>query len=219
VLAGSPAEAAGIRSGDLIVAIDGTPIATFPDLQRIVGASGGKALSVVVERGGARVAIPVTPQVVRDPQGAEPPRATLGVRGTLQPEDPATALWLGVKETGNIIAQTMSFLGRLVAGEESAKEIGGPIKIAQASSQVFKSSGVGGLVTLAALLSVSIGLLNLFPIPLLDGGHLVFYAVEAIRGRPLTEVTQERLFRFGFAVVLMLMLFAIWNDLVHPFTG
>src|SRR5689334_15740267 len=102
-------------------------------------------------------------------------------------------------------------------GKESVDQLGGPIRIAQVSGQVA-TAGFVPLVHLAAVLSISIGLLNLFPIPLLDGGHLLFYAIEAARGRPLSERAQEYGFRFGLAVVLLLMLFATYNDILHLFS-
>ena len=109
----------------------------------------------------------------------------------------------------------MSYLGKLVTGRESPDQLSGPIGIARVSGEVAKVGGVGGLISLVALLSVSIGLLNLFPVPMLDGGHLMFYAFEALRGRPLSEKAQEIGFRIGLALVLMLMLFAGWNDILN----
>jgi regulator of sigma E protease len=116
----------------------------------------------------------------------------------------------------------VDYVGKLVTGRESADQLSGPIRIAQVSGQVASLGGLGGLITLVAVLSVSIGLINLFPIPLLDGGHLLFYALEALRGRPLSERAQEIGFRIGLAVVVMLMLFSTWNDISHliePFLG
>jgi regulator of sigma E protease len=106
-------------------------------------------------------------------------------------------------------------VGKLVTGRESTDQLSGPIRIAQVSGQVAGLAGLGGLVNLVAILSVSIGLINLFPVPMLDGGHLLFYAIEAVRGRPLSERAQEIGFRIGFALVIMLMLFATWNDILH----
>jgi regulator of sigma E protease len=219
VVAGSPAESVGIRAGDIVLSIDGQRIEVFADIPKIVSVSAGRPLDIQLERQGSRLTVSATPVAQTLPGSSQPPRGTLGIRGTLEPEGPVNAVWLAVKETGNIISQTMHFLSRLVVGEEDTKDLGGPIKIAQISKQVAETSGVSGLILLAAVLSVSIGLLNLFPIPLLDGGHLVFYAVEAARGRPLGTTTQEMLFRVGFAFVIFLMLFGIWNDIVHPFPG
>jgi regulator of sigma E protease len=125
---------------------------------------------------------------------------------------PVQSIGVGVHETFFIISQTLSYLSDVVMGRQSADQLGGPIRIAEVSSQVA-SVGFVPLLNLTAVLSVSIGLINLFPIPLLDGGHLLFYLIEAVRRRPLSERTQEIGFRIGLAVVLMLMMFATWNDL------
>jgi regulator of sigma E protease len=214
----SAAEKAGIRPGDVIVSVDGQAIATFPQLQTIIAASAGKSLALVVERAGGKVDIDVTPDSVPASAG-QPARGALGIAGTLQPEPPLKALWLGVEQTGQVVAQTFSFISQLVSGHGDTRDLGGPVKIAQISKQVADTSGLGGLITLTAFLSISIGLLNLFPVPLLDGGHLVFYAIEAVRGRPLKESTQELAFRVGFALVMMLMMFTLWNDIAHPALG
>jgi regulator of sigma E protease len=221
VTVGSPAERAGIHTGDVILAIDSTAIATFQDLQKIVGASAGKTLSVLVRRDGQDLTLTATPEAreVATESGERQVRGTLGVVGTLQPENPVRALWLGVEQTGEVIGQALSFIAQLFTGHGDTKELGGPIKIAQISKEVADTGGLSGLITLTAFISISIGLLNLFPVPLLDGGHLVFYAIEAIRGRPLKESTQEMAFRLGFALVMMLMMFAIWNDLANPYRG
>jgi regulator of sigma E protease len=129
--------------------------------------------------------------------------------------DPATAAWLGVKETWFVIDRTLSYIGGVFTGREAADQVGGPLRIAQISGQVATVGGLAALVQLAAVLSISIGLLNLFPVPLLDGGHLLFYAVEAVRGRPLSDRAQEMGFRIGLGLVLMLMVFATYNDILH----
>jgi membrane-associated protease RseP (regulator of RpoE activity) len=128
--------------------------------------------------------------------------------------DPATAAWLGVKETWFVVDRTLAYIGGVFTGREAADQVGGPLRIAQISGQVA-TIGLAALVHLAAVLSISIGLLNLFPVPLLDGGHLLFYAVEAVRGRPLSERAQEMGFRIGLGLVLMLMVFATYNDILH----
>jgi regulator of sigma E protease len=147
--------------------------------------------------------------------------AVLGVSRSMAPEDvktervdPLTAVWLGAAETWFVIDRTFSYLGGVIVGRECADQLGGPIRIAQISGQVATIS-LAALFHLTAMLSVSIGLLNLFPVPLLDGGHLLFYAIEAIRGRPLSERAQEIGFRIGLALVVMLMIFATFNDIIH----
>jgi regulator of sigma E protease len=131
---------------------------------------------------------------------------------------PTQAIWLGGEETWFVVDRTLSYIGGVIIGREAADQLGGPIRIAQISGQVA-TIGFAALVHLAAVLSVSIGLLNLFPIPLLDGGHLLFYAIEGIRGRPLSERAQEVGFRIGLAIVVMLMIFATFNDIVHLTTS
>jgi regulator of sigma E protease len=209
---GSPAAAAGFKVGDLITSIDGTKIDNFLDVQRIVNFSPGKPLTIEVDRGGALFTLRAVP-AEKDKKGM------LGITRSNEPGDvrtepvsPLEAVWLGADETWQVVSTTMTYLRDVVVGRQSADQIGGPIKIAQISGEVAKL-GFGPLVRLTALLSVSIGLLNLFPIPLLDGGHLLFYAIEVIRGRPLSERAQEVGFRIGLAIVLMLMIFAASNDL------
>jgi regulator of sigma E protease len=135
---------------------------------------------------------------------------------------PIQSLGVGVYETWYVVERTFDYIGKLIIGRESADQLSGPIRIAQVSGQVATMGGIGALISLVAVLSVSIGLINLFPIPLLDGGHLLFYAIEAARGRPLSDRAQEIGFRIGLAIVVMLMLFATWNDIIHlgsSFTG
>jgi regulator of sigma E protease len=164
-----------------------------------------------------------TPQLreVKDSFGNVHRLGVLGITRATNPGDvvtervdPATALWLGVKETWFVVERTMAYIGGVFTGREAADQVGGPIRIAQISGQVA-TIGVAALVHLAAVLSISIGLLNLFPVPLLDGGHLLFYAVEAVRGRPLSDRAQEMGFRIGLGLVLMLMVFATYNDILH----
>jgi regulator of sigma E protease len=223
VQAGSAAAAAGFQPGDLIVAIDGRPIESFSDMQRIVSSRAGQKLEFVVDRGGARQTLTAVPALkeVKDNFGNVHRIGVLGISRSMAPGDvkvhkvgPLDAIVMGVGETWFVIERTMSYLSGVVVGRESADQLGGPIRIAQVSGQVA-TAGMVALIHLAAVLSVSIGLLNLFPIPLLDGGHLLFYLIEAIRGRPLSERAQELGFRIGLAIVLMLMIFATFNDILH----
>ena len=220
---GSPAAAAGFKPGDMVLSIDGDKIDSFETMQRIVSDSAGTALKITVERNGAPVALTATPVLhqEKDIFGNVQRIGLLGIRRSPSPGDvkyqrvsPPKAVWLSVQETWFVVDKTLTYLGRVVIGRERANQLGGPIRIAQMSGQVASISFVA-LVHLAAVLSVSIGLLNLFPIPLLDGGHLLFYEIEATRGRPLSERAQEVGFRIGFAIVIMLMIFATFNDIVH----
>jgi len=224
---GSAAAAAGFEPGDLVVAIDGRPIEDFAEMQRIVSASAGEALNITVDRGGAQHVLRAAPTLreVKDNFGNTQRIGILGISRSMVPEDlklqpmaPAQAVWASLKETWSVIDRTLRYIGGVIAGREAANQLGGPIRIAQMSGQVA-SFGFVPLIQLAAVLSVSIGLLNLFPIPLLDGGHLLFYLIEGVRGRPLSEKAQEVGFRIGLAIVLMLMIFATFNDIIHLTTS
>jgi regulator of sigma E protease len=219
----SAAAAAGFRPGDLVVAIDGRPIESFSDMQRLVSASAGRTLEISVDRGGATTTLKAMPALreVKDAFGNVHRIGVLGISRSMAPGDvrtekvpPLQAIALGFEETWFVVERTMSYLAGVVVGRESADQLGGPARIAQVAGQMA-SLGVMPIINLAAVLSVSIGLLNLFPIPLLDGGHLLFYAVEAIRGRPLSDRAQEVGFRIGLAIVLMLMIFATFNDILR----
>jgi len=223
VEAGSAAAAAGFQVGDIVTTIDGTAIDSFSDMQRIVGTHAGDKLTFTVKRGNSNVQLQGTPELreVKDPFGNAHRLGVLGITRSMSPGDvttervdPATAVWLGVKETWFVIDRTLAYIGGVFTGREAADQVGGPLRIAQISGQVA-TIGLAALVHLAAVLSISIGLLNLFPVPLLDGGHLLFYAVEAVRGRPLSERAQEMGFRIGLGLVLMLMVFATYNDILH----
>ena len=223
----SAAAAAGFKAGDIVVAINGRPIENFTEMQRIVGASAGESLAVTVDRDGNQLVLKATPALkeVKDNFGNVQRIGILGISRSMAPEDlklhpvdPPQAVVLAVQETWSVIERTLSYIGGVIAGREAANQLGGPIRIAQMSGQVA-SFGFVPLIQLAAVLSVSIGLLNLFPIPLLDGGHLLFYLIEGIRGRPLSERAQEVGFRIGLAIVLMLMIFATFNDIVHLATS
>ena len=219
----SPAAAAGLQAGDVVLAIDGREVESFSDMQRIVSGSADRTLEFKIDRGGTPLTLQATPTLKqgKDGFGNNFCHAVLGVSRSMTPTDvktvsvdPLTAVWFGAKETWFIIDRTFSYIGGLFAGRECADQLGGPIRIAQISGQVA-TLGFVPVLHLAAMLSVSIGLLNLFPVPLLDGGHLLFYAIEATRGRPLSERAQEIGFRIGFALVVMLMIFTVFNDTIQ----
>jgi regulator of sigma E protease len=221
--ANSAAAAAGFQVGDVVTGIDGTRIDSFTDMQRIVGTHAGEQLTFTVKRGDGTVQLTGTPQLreVKDAFGNAQRLGVLGITRQTAPGDavtervdPATALWLGIKETWFVIERTLSYIGGIFTGREAADQIGGPLRIAQISGQVA-TLGLIPLIQLSAVLSISIGLLNLFPVPLLDGGHLLFYTVEAVRGRPLSERAQEMGFRIGLGLVLMLMVFATYHDILR----
>ncbi len=223
VVAGSAAERAGLQSGDLVVSIEGRPVKSFAEMQRVISARPDETLSIVVDRAGSLLTVPVTPVLVEQSTPLGKQRlGVVGIQASRQPSDWTTQRYgllesaqVGVSETWYVVERTYDYLSKLVSGRESVDQLSGPIRIAQVSGVVAHNSGLMGLINLAAILSVSIGLMNLFPIPMLDGGHLVFYAIEAVRGRPLSDRAQEIGFRLGLGLVLMLMLFVTWNDLLH----
>ncbi len=217
----SAAAAAGFQPGDVVQSINGRAIRSFSDMQRIVSFSAGEQLAVVVERGGTQVTLKAVPalQDVKDNFGNTHRMGVLGITRSLAADEVrfervgfVTAVGIGFTETWSLVDQTMTYIWRIFAGRASADQLGGPIMIAQMSGQVASVS-FSLLVQFVAMISVSIGLLNLFPVPLLDGGHLLFYSIEAARGRPLSERAQEYGFRIGMALVLMLMVFATYNDI------
>jgi regulator of sigma E protease len=223
----SAAAAAGFKPGDLVVSIDGSKINSFSDMQRIVSVSAGEPLTIKVERAGNLTTLHATPQLrqLKDRFGNEHTLGVLGISRSMKPGDiktekmgPLTAIGAGAKETWFVVDRTLSYIGGVLAGREPADQLGGPIRIAQVSGEVA-TAGFTALIHLAAVLSISIGLLNLFPIPLLDGGHLLFYGIEAVRGQPLSDRAQEMGFRIGLAIVVMLMIFATYNDIWHLATS
>jgi regulator of sigma E protease len=227
VQSGSAAAAAGFQAGDLVVSIDGNKIDSFADMQRIVSVSSGEPLKIVVERKNSEITLTATPQLkeIKDNFGNVHRLGVLGISRSMAPGDikteklgPYGAVVLGAQETWFVVDRTLSYIVGVFAGREAADQLGGPIRIAQVSGQVA-SAGFVALIHLTAVLSVSIGLLNLFPIPRLDGGHLLFYGIEALRGRPLSERAQEVGFRIGLAIVVMLMIFATFNDILHLATS
>lgn len=214
---GGPAEAAGVLPGDKFIAIDGDAIDRFETLRRIVISSTGDPLVFTILRDGVEIDIEILPRLneVVDPLGNVREERQIGVSrkaGELVVHDPFTASWAAVVETWTLSLATLNALGEIVVGTRGCNDLGGPIKIAEVSSQVAEA----GMITVfwfMAVLSINLGLINLFPIPMLDGGHLLFYLFEGILGRPLGERAQEYGFRIGLAMILTLMLFATWNDL------
>jgi regulator of sigma E protease len=220
VLPGSAAEKAGIKPGDTILSVDGNAISSFTELQSIVMLASGDVLTMVVDRNGEEVALTAMPERQERPDrlGGTHRIGVLGITAGLsrfERDPPLAALAQGVRETGHIVERTLTYIGRLVQGRESAEQLSGPIRIGQVSGAVVLSGGIAGLIYLTAVLSVSIGLFNLFPVPMLDGGHLLFYAVEGLRGRPLSPRLQDLGFRIGFALVIMLFIFVTFNDIAN----
>lgn len=238
IQAGSPAERAGLQPGDVVVAIDGQMIDAFGEMQARVVGSPGQPLAFSVRRGESIVQLTVTPDAREgmDEAGARVTRGMLGVARTTRPEErkieqfnPLTALGAGAEQVWKIISTTIAYIGNILSGKASAEHLAGPLGIMDQSGKVLEGSLQAGggdvsplekagqaaiaLVQWAAILSVAVGFVNLLPVPILDGGNLVFYGVEAVRGRPLSLRAQEFGFRAGLAFVASLFLFATWNDL------
>jgi regulator of sigma E protease len=220
IAADSAAEAARFQPGDLIVAIDGARVESFEDMQRIVQVASGTPLVFTVDRAGKSVQLVATPRR-RDlvtPFGTTR-GGVLGVKANpanlhVQTYDLLESVKLAGSETWYIVARTGSYLKGLAAGEESTDQLSGPIRIAEVSGAMARI-GLAALLTLAAALSISVGMLNLLPVPLLDGGHLVYYAVEAMRGKAMNERAQQFGFDVGVVLLTSLMFFATYNDILR----
>lgn len=235
--------AGGLQAGDIVRGINGEKIANFMELQSTVGRSANQQLAFEVERNGELTTVNVTPRP--SPGGEGYPRAgrgMLGVTGPLVLDDERVyqrygvldSLVWGAKDTWGIVAQTGAYIGAIFSGRESGDQIAGPLGIINVSGQVATNAldrGDGdwptmlgtlglALLNLAAVLSVAVGFVNLLPIPILDGGHLLFYAIEALRGgKPIPPAAQEWAYRAGFAVMASLFLFATWNDITRLLPG
>jgi len=215
----SAAAAGGLQPGDTIVAIDGHSVARFEDIHRDVRLNAGTSMNLLVQRGDGQITLSVTPRTtaITDRFGNEHSFGLLGIERNGMDyvrRNPIDAVWRAGDETLNLCTGTLTAVWQMIIGARTTDELGGPLRIAQMSGEVAQG-GVVALVWFMAVLSVNLGLINLFPIPVLDGGHLLFYFAEALRGRPLGARAQEYGFRVGLALVLTLMVFATWNDLVH----
>ncbi len=222
VKAGTPAAAAGILPGDRVTRVDSTQITDFQQLPQIISVASGEPLAIGIHRGNRDLTLWVTPKRIptRDILGNKVNQMMIGV--SPDPKAPVTrenygpigAFSAACGETWNIIQTTILGISRMITGHGGADQLSGPVGIAKMTRQVA-DIGFLPLLNLVAILSVSIGLANLFPIPLLDGGHLLYYGVEAVSGRPLDERAQDVGFRLGLVLVLGLMLLTTWNDLVR----
>jgi len=220
VVAGSAAEEAGLKPGDIFVKIDSTKIKRFEQVRRIVQLSPDRRLSMVVVRGGKEITLIVVPKAVEVTQfGSKQIIGRLGVSRSggdmvFIRHDPFTAVWEATVRTAVLSGNILDALGQIISGKRNAKELGGPVRIAQISGDMAKA-GIIMIIQFAAILSINLGLINLFPIPLLDGGHLVFYGIEALRGRPVSERAMGLSMNIGLALILCLTVFVTWNDLVQ----
>ena len=220
VLEQSAAESAGFQVDDRILTIEGTRIESFDDIASYTMVSSDRPLKFVVERGGKEVSLLTTPRMTdrKDQFGNDFQVGMVGIQPNIDQENivliqlgPVAAFTKSLKSIGEIASRTYHVIRELITGKRDATQLRGPLGIAQMASQVA-TLGLLQLISLTAALSVSIGLMNLLPLPVLDGGHLVFYAIEAVRGKALHPQTQEYAFRFGLACLLMLMVFVTFFD-------
>lgn len=215
----SPAAAAGLEPGDRITAVDGTEVESFEGLQGLVRDQAEVPLAFTVDRDGQVLQVTVTPalQEIEDRFGNTHRVGLVGISRTgveFKRSNPGMAVFEATSETVRMVTSTLGALGEIIVGSRGTEELGGPLRIAQMSGTIAQD-GLVPAIWFTAVLSINLGLINLFPIPMLDGGHLVLYTIEAARGRPLGERSQEMAFRVGLAMVLTLMIFATWNDLVQ----
>ncbi len=226
VVEGSAAEEAGLQAGDVIVAVDGSEIKRFNDVRIEVLYSAGESMNVDVLRGGEIVSLILTPRLTKIVRDGEPvldddgkplELYQIGVQNAektvIRDHNLTSALWAGVLETRVIVVQSLRGIRQMIVGTRSVKELSGPIGIAKIAGESAKR-GIDFWIRVMALVSISLGMINLFPIPMLDGGHLLFYGFEAVLGRKLSERTQEYGFRIGLVFILGLMMLATFNDIL-----
>ena len=225
VTAGSVAEQAGLEAGDTIIAVDGYVVRGFEDFQRFVATSPARQVSLAIERNGIPETLTLTPEAVevQDRFGNNQRIGRIGVSRDVADNDvtlyrpgPVEALGMTVEEIRFIVQRTGAFLGDFFVGRGDVEQLGGPVKVAKVSGEVA-TLGVVALINLMALLSLNIGIFNLLPVPMLDGGHLLYYLIEAARRKPLSMKVQEIGFRFGFALVLALTVFTLFNDTLFAY--
>lgn len=220
VVKDSAAEQAGFLPGDKILSVDGAAVDRFEDVQRLVPMAHGEPMAFVVLRDGAELTLNAEPRIIEDQDvfGNLTKRALLGITasGDRRVEHPGVVQALGwsVGQTYTVVDSTLVAVGQMLSGKRGTEDLGGPIRIAKYSGQAARSGWIN-FVIFMAILSVNLGFINLLPVPLLDGGSLLFYAIEAVRGRPLPEQVQEWGLRVGLALVLLLMVFVTWNDIVQ----
>ncbi len=208
----SPAQKAGLEKGDVLLNIEGVDVMSIGAFQEKVSKSADQPLSFRIRRGEEEQTILVVPESLKDDKSAAKigvmisPRVEMKIHGIID------AVKYAVVDTWNMTVQTLKYLGQMIAGERSSDGLSGPIGIANVAGQVAQQ-GVVALIWLGAILSINLGLINLFPVPMLDGGHVVFYIIEIIRGKPLPEKALEFFYRIGFALVMSLILYSTWNDL------
>jgi regulator of sigma E protease len=217
---GSPAEVAGIRAGDNIVSIDGKSVGRWTDLAEIITKSGGREIALKLNREGTLQDVRVKPETtkVKNVFGEDVDSWKIGVGASknvfIERQNPILATWSGIEQTWNITELTLISLVKMVQGVVSPDTLGGPILIAQMAGAHVKK-GIMNFVFFMALLSINLAVLNLFPIPVLDGGHLLFFLIELITGKEVNVKWRERAQQVGFFILVMLMIFVFYNDIMR----
>jgi regulator of sigma E protease len=221
VVAESPAAAAGIQAGDTFLKINKVEVTRFEDIRREISTSRSEPMQVTLERGGSTVEATIVPKLaeMKDRFGAVHQVGQIGVKAesgkmTYRKLEFVPAIGAAVSEMGNMVSTTIKAIGQIIVGTRGTEELGGPLRIAEMSGKIGKE-GIVPLIWFMAVISLSLGLFNLFPIPLLDGGHLFFYAIEAIKGSPVNDGIMELTSKVGFFLIISMMLFFTWNDLIQ----
>ena len=226
IIKGGAAEAGGVLKGDRIISINGKQIKSFSQIAQEVAMHTGGDIKLEIKRHGEiiRKSFPLkTVPLTVEPKQTNPNRPLLGIRSinVVEVEDVDLSLWQSFSdatyEAWRITVVTLRGISQMITGQRSADEVGGIIRIAEMSGDITKTSGFIDFVAFMALLSINLGLINLFPIPLLDGGHVVIYTLEIVTRRELSDKIKEYIFKFGFLILIALMLFATYNDIVHIF--
>jgi regulator of sigma E protease len=218
----SPASRAGLRRGDVVLEADGEAIASFDELRETVLASEGRSIPITVWRDGTEIEMQITPteRDTSDGEGGFERRVMIGVAGAslyfpaTETPAPWTAVGHGVERTVDVIVMSLTGIKHIITGTLGAENLQGPLGIAQISGETA-AQGAVNFITLIAIISTAIGLLNLFPIPVLDGGHFVAFTIEAARGRPPSERAMQVAMTIGLGLILFLMVFATYNDIMR----
>ncbi len=217
----SPAFVAGMKKNDRITYIDSNKVESILEVSTFINASTAEAIEFIILRNDQEISLLVKPNLVdgKDSLGNSVKRRMIGIRLSIsnnefekKPLGPSKAIYYSVKEVWFVTVTSLNYLGKMITGSADSSQLGGPIRIAKITGQVAEY-GIIPFLNIMAYISISLGLINLFPIPMLDGGHLMFYLIEKILGRPLSQKTQEGFFRIGLFLLFSLMFFVTFNDL------
>ncbi len=224
ILEDTPALAAGIQPNDVIKEINQNKIQSFEDIAKIISSSNGEPLDIIIERDGRMIGVSLTPVLspAKNVFGEDIKKYVIGIVGSGESYhkklSPFQALWYSLKDTYGLVTLTIQSVVKMVSGAISANNLGGPLMIAQMAGEQAKA-GIVNFVWFIALLSVNLGIINLFPIPVLDGGHLLFFSIEAATGKAVSDKLREKLIQFGAAILVALMVFVFYNDIVRMVNG